>query len=915
MNRNYLLAVVMGAIAFSPALLQAQALEEIIVTAQRRTQSLQDVPISIQAISGDELARQGFTNLDAMSDFTPTVQVDDTSAIGVTISIRGFGTTGNTVTLESAVPIFVDNLHYSRQSMLKTAFLDVESVEVLKGPQPVYFGQNATAGAFNIRSKRPTPEWEGSISANFDERKSQGVTAAAGGPINDAWGIRAAITYDQAGGFIKHIVTGEGIGDSENLGGRLTLQWQPNDRLTMLAKVDMADLSRDSEAHTICWGGGSTFDDNDPTEEAISSEGVWVNPPFGIGWDTPLITDLEADPRPDGCNKTKYGITAGAPFYAPPLASRSRDSDLGHPDVRLAAAGFMNDPSVPGWYERDKVAAPGIEPFEDLNTNTYQLTAEYEFANGISADWNAGYVRYVRNYARDNQNGVFLNNYQGREEDYHQHSTELRFRSASGGMFEWEFGAFWQQGDFDVFSSSLGAHVRRGQRFNKVWEDQEWRSLFGVLTFNFMDNKASIDVGFRYSDLSKTTFAEGYGAQWIFDVFPCAPDADPAAEDWEIDVVDPATYDVTVCAPHPLAVPVTMADNPRIYDVNADLTNLWTIPYNSSRSQGGRRTPPSWRGSRAHAVGLTAPCFPCRAFPLDGGPVLGEFGSDRIDPQVVFRYRPTDDMSVYARYAEAYKAGGFDTGQTSLPTDLAGYVFGPEYSTAYEAGVKGTFMDGRGRYDLNLFQITFKDLQLSVSTADPDDPFANLNAGQQRVKGLEFGFQYAFSDQLTGGLNGALMDGKMNVFPNAPCTETELENFATSGCDPDTELIDRSGQNAPNTPNYKVVADLDYWMPMPAFPNHKLGFNTKAYISDGYCDDIGDCGTTRWAKHWDANVGMSIGDMAEKWDVSFFVKNLNHPTQTRYVEEIENPDFGISTPSLRPSNFINYGLRLKYNFF
>jgi outer membrane receptor protein involved in Fe transport len=76
-------------------------------------------------------------------------------------------------------------------------------------------------------------------------------------------------------------------------------------------------------------------------------------------------------------------------------------------------------------------------------------------------------------------------------------------------------------------------------------------------------------------------------------------------------------------------------------------------------------------------------------------------------------------MSLYARWAKAYKAGGFDTGQTSIPDTIEAYQFGPEFSETFEGGIKGTFLESRGRYDLNLFQVVFTDLQLSVSTPNP----------------------------------------------------------------------------------------------------------------------------------------------------------------------------------------------------
>jgi outer membrane receptor protein involved in Fe transport len=364
-----------------------------------------------------------------------------------------------------------------------------------------------------------------------------------------------------------------------------------------------------------------------------------------------------------------------------------------------------------------------------------------------------------------------------------------------------------------------------------------------------------------------------------------------------------------------------MADNPRIYDSKADLNNLWTVRYDSSNSQGGRDLPTSWRGDRAHAVGLTAPNFSVRG--VEGGPWVGDFNEGRVDPQVVFRYRPNDDMSFYARYAQAYKGGGFDTGQTTLPETEAAWSFGSEYSRSYEGGVKGTTLNSRLRYDFNLFDIKIKDLQQETSVAgETSGGTVQLNIGGQRVRGLEWSTVYIFSEQLLGSISGALLDGVMTDFPDAPCTQTEAENPASSGCtlyepgNPDAGgTLNRSGDSAPNTPDWKFIGDLDYWLPMPGFPEHKLSLNTKAYISAGYCDSIGDCGTTRWGTHWDANVSIGIGDMDGDWEVTAFIKNLNHPTITRHQEELENPDFGIDIPSLRPSNFTNYGLRLRYNFF
>ena len=157
-NNKYLLLssithiLVLSAILI-PGPVLSQALEEIVVTAQRREQSIQEVPISLEAFSGADLARQGFRSMEDLSNFSPTVEIDVRTQ-DQDIAVRGMGTTGNNLGLEGAVPIFVDGVHFARTSMIMGAFLDLERVEVLRGPQPVAFGQNATAGAFRVRQSR-----------------------------------------------------------------------------------------------------------------------------------------------------------------------------------------------------------------------------------------------------------------------------------------------------------------------------------------------------------------------------------------------------------------------------------------------------------------------------------------------------------------------------------------------------------------------------------------------------------------------------------------------------------------------------------------------------------------------------------------------------------------------------------------
>lgn len=905
-----LFAAMASLLTFSPNVLHAQVLEEIIVTAQRREQSMQDVPITLEAFGAKEMATQGYRDLNALAAFSPTVNVDQESIIGPAISVRGFGTTGNAVTLESAVPIFVDGIHFSRNSMMKTAFMDVQQVEVLKGPQPVYFGQNATAGAFNIQSKKPGDIWEADLDIEYGNNQTQEIAGGIGGPINDQWRMRIAGKYEDTAGYMRDVLTGDNLGAFEDIGGRFTLQWLPSEQLTFTGKIDLAKLRKDAEVLHICYtksdlifgrSGPGTAGANGAGGTIGDERSIFAAQPNGEGWATPLAIPIDND-----CYGSSNGVSAGGPYYPLPDYVRENNSVYGSLDVRDAALAFVMG---------DDSDNEGIHGYENLDNMTSSLAFAYEAANGISVNGNVAYVEYLRNYARDNRFAYGFNNYQGREEDYSQWSSEVRLNSPTGGMIEWYVGGFYQQGDLDVFSSSLRSNLLTPQRYNYVWEDQEWLTGFGNLTFNFMDNKASIGLGGRIADLTKETSARGYGATWVYNTMPCDPDS------VDQNAVPTAALIASCTGTHDRAVQVNASQVRLLTNDPVNLSNLWTTFYissadrvvpgvSSSTSGDSREIPPNWLPSQAHAIGLTNPSFATRE-----GPYQETFGGTEFDPQVTLQYRPSDEMTLYGRWAQSFKAGGFDTGQTSIPTTVAAFTFGPEMAETYEFGAKGSYMDGRGRYDATLFTLKFTDLQLSIATPNPDDPFANLNAGGQRVRGLEFSNNFAVSDQLIIGLSGALLDGVMTDFTNVPCTQEEVVNAASSGCNisnPASPVIDRTGETAPRTPDWKFVLDVDYWMPV--YEAYKLSLNAKGFYSDGYISDYnGFTLTNSWDKHGDVNLTVGFGDVDDVWTVSLFGRNLLEARPT-YHEQFDINPTGLLITGISPNGFASYGVKLQYNY-
>ena len=916
---------------YSPAMAQSdgdrRALDEITVTAQRREQSLQEVPVSIETVSGLEIQQQGFRDLNELANFSPSIYIDDSDFLSQDRSIRGFGTSGNALTLDQAVPIFVDGMHFGRPAQVKLAFLDPARVEVLKGPQPVFFGMNATAGAFNIISAGPTAEWEGYFDSEFGNNSTSVINAAIGGPLSDTVGIRLAGKYESAGGFIEDFVTGDDLGGYENFGARVILELKPRDNLEVTFKAEYAEIDKDPEATVLCLTDGSLIyrrnRDGNSIQEGLdwlasggqgNERSIWAPAPQGVGW------SQAHKPLPTNCAKDlgDVGISNGGPFWAPPSNIREENSNFGALDARAA---------VDEWVKRVGISNGLNDTNETIDSTNGYVNVAYEFGNGIQLNWQTGFSQMDRAASRDNSNTPFLLNYQNRGEDFSQYSTELRFTSGPGTI-EWMAGYTWQKTDLDFINNSPRPAVRRGFRYNSGREDVEWNTVFATVTFNFMDDRASIDIGGRYTDIDKVGAISGLAGQWIFDVRPCDPDgADP---------LNPANPDPTTCALHEDALQITPAEAEFLLP-GADTSNLWTLPWRASRD-----TPLSWLGGRASAVGLTA------VADLEGdgpyGPGMGgDFDDQEFDPQVTLRFRPNENHSLFLRYAESFKAGGFDTGVTSIneactsplpeicPTPYENFRFEGESAKSIELGSKGSLWDSRVRYDVTAFETTFEDLQISVATGIADSPFLNVNAGEQRVRGIEFGLTAAVSNNLTLDFAGALMDGEFTNFQNGGCTEVELAAADTGPCISEQEsidmvgsddlegTIDRSGFPAPKTPDWKFVLGLNY--EVPVMNDFVFNVNAQGYMSDGFITDIsGFSEIVKMNTHEDLNVILGFGPRDGAWQVAVFGRNLLEAKE-EYNPEFDLVDNGIAGDEgadggvqMSRSNYRSYGLKFRYNF-
>lgn len=219
-------------------------LQEVVVSAQRRQEKLRDVPISAQVISDQELLRQNLNSLADLSQTVPSVHVGSAGR-STLLYIRGIGSSENQA-FDQSVGTFIDDIYHGRSRVSAATFLDLDRVEVLKGPQSTFFGNNAIAGAFNIVTKRPGNTFDASTRALYGEAGQYAAEGAVGGPIGDRISARAAVTFNGMSGWLKNVGTGQYQPKENNLAGRLTVLFEPTDNLDATVKIEGSKNRNDS---------------------------------------------------------------------------------------------------------------------------------------------------------------------------------------------------------------------------------------------------------------------------------------------------------------------------------------------------------------------------------------------------------------------------------------------------------------------------------------------------------------------------------------------------------------------------------------------------------------------------------------------------------------------------------------------
>jgi len=239
---------------------------DIIVTARRRSESAQDIPLAVSVLDAKQLDETGAFNVNRLQQLAPTLQFYSSNPRNTAVNIRGIGVPFGLTSdgFEQGVGIYVDDVYYSRVASATFDFLDVAQIEVLRGPQGTLYGKNTTAGAINITTNQPSFDFEGRAEVSLGNYEFRQARLAISGPLSEKVAARVAFSGTSRSGTIRNVTSGEDIQSLDNIGVRGQVLWEATDNL----KVTLVGDYNKQDANCC----GSVFVRTAPTQRPLNRQ-------------------------------------------------------------------------------------------------------------------------------------------------------------------------------------------------------------------------------------------------------------------------------------------------------------------------------------------------------------------------------------------------------------------------------------------------------------------------------------------------------------------------------------------------------------------------------------------------------------------------------------------------------------------
>ncbi len=763
LSKILLAGAAVGALTSGAALAQSDV---IIVTATKRPQTLQEVPIAVSVVDADTIAKSNVRDLIDIQTSVPSLRVTQLQNSSQTnFTIRGFGNGANNPGIESSVGVFIDGVYRSRSAAAILDLPTLERVEILRGPQSTLFGKNVSAGAISITTKAPQFDWGGSVEAtygNFDQINFKGSLT---GPISDTLAFRVSGSTNNRDGYYTNIVDGSDQNERDRWAVRAQLLWEPSDVLSFRLIGDYNKLDEN------CCGAIQVV--NGPATQLIGAPA-----PFGLG--APISPAGDPFARQVALDTTTFNTLVGkgislqgdwdlGNMAVTSITSYREQSDDTDTDVDFSGADLATNPqdrNYETFTQELRLASVGDNRFD-------WLIGGYYFDESVTFQRDVIFGSEIRQYADLLAMGLGTSLLAA--EGASQVAAALTTGPTAvfptlGPLSPVAFG-----GSFVPGSGVTGAYTLDDTSF----------SLFGQFDYDITD-RLTISGGIAYLDDSKTAtglsnlteglsgFDNAAGGE-AFVAATLLGGAIPGA------FGGPLVFDPANPVPYLTAVGTWAAVDFATFDParNAALAT----------AQGGIAA-----GLIANPLaGIDAlqffqpqVNFPNGADPLDNGKLDG----DKITYTARLAYDVTDNLNAYFTYSTGWKAGAFNLSSDSrAPDPITGFgrTAAPEEVRLFELGFKASF-DG-GFINIALFDQEIEGFQSNVFNGTG---FDLANAGKQSSRGFEVDSSYSPIDPLNFTFGITYLDPQYDSFTMAGCTPFDVVN-----CGMGEAFRDLSGTRVP----------------------------------------------------------------------------------------------------------------------
>ena len=848
------------AAAAAPAAESGATIEELVVTAEKRSQSLQDVPIAISAFTSEHRDLVGINTIQDMTNFTPGLEY---SSQLDRISLRGVGRLTNVQAADPGVATYSDGVYTSSTVEAGKTPLFVDRVEVLRGPQGTLYGRNSIGGAINVISKRPTEDPYAEVRASVGNFGHTTVEAAISGPITDGLQFRLGGNWDkQRDGYYHNVVPGMpsegGVVDTYYIEGQLQAKF--GEHLEGWAKLAISGWNNGGGGP----GARATYTKGPVNTNEFLPSAIFVNPFYACSGVPTGVTNLS----PQGC--ANPANTDPRAFAADTANSVSLDETyvfatqwtyhFDNADLKYIAGGTNYHYTLIA--DQDGSAIQGftlpVAPF--FGAAGPAVGAAVTPCSVVPGCTGVGVrPRYASTY----------------QEDKHWFSHELNLASTGNGALQWLVGAYYYKEGY------------KQPVFTTLFDQTQLASPGIVAAVPTVTGPVAADSLQRPYDDRPQLHDESYAAfgqiDWKF------------AEDWKLtaglryshdrkygdEAVRVVCFAVTSCLNAPgstIVTPEGLGSFTPPVDVTAAVVNLKNLPRGVVAG-----------GVNGSGVTFTPDGFAHRNYDADWDAWTGTAG---------VQWEPSHDTMAYARYSRGYKAGGFNVG---ISTTLGAFPYtGAEHANSYEIGLKKNI--GRTfQANVAVYYLDYQDFQAPLTIVDTSGGIAQSQGVFLNVpKAVSYGVElettwspidhlaltltYAYNDAHITDLKGvvdpadptAQQAGAKPIGALTACTSSDpTKPGGNALCDVFSGFVQRgqdlSGNQLPQSTKNKVALNLLYTWELDAgslSPSISYIWRDKQYgsiFTRSYTE------SPSWAQV-DARLTWKGKD--NKYTVIAFVKNL-----------------------------------------